>query len=325
MPRWLVRDAVMCVQARTNPNAVAPRMANLAEEAFELGSLVIEAIIKTNRDQDTKRGARQIGYSGEGGYNILYTISASDENVNRMKKRKASPIRDQQKEARRLAILSAAEALIRERGDVHFSMLELATGAGVSLATPYNLFGTKSAILYALLNQSADRIFTNAEPDPKGGLAAQTLASAASLAEVLSGDPAFYRPLYAFLMGVPNAMWRPAFTARSRQYWARPFAEADDFLVMPVSTDIVTDLLVVQALGCVEMWVHREIDDLSLGIELRRACAAVLLGLVAEPEQPLLRKAVAAPRTNYGGPSAPVAATGDQSAASAEKKRRASA
>ena len=239
-----------------------------------------------------------------------------------MKKRKASPIRDQQKEARRLAILGAAEALIRERGDVNFSMIELATGAGLSLATPYNLFGTKSAILYALLNQSADRIFTNAAPVTEGSLTAQTLASAAALAEVLSGDPVFYRPLYAFLMGVPNAAWRPAFIARSRQYWARPFAATGVVRTMPVSIDIVTDLLVVQALGCVEMWVHCEIDDANLGIELRRACAAILLGLVAEAEHELLRKVVATPRTASCGSPVPGDATGDQPTASGAKVRQ---
>ncbi len=60
-------------------------------------------------------------------------------------------------EARREKILQAAEALIRDRGEVEFSMRALAEAAGVSFATPFNHFGNKEGILQALLSARIDR------------------------------------------------------------------------------------------------------------------------------------------------------------------------
>lgn len=186
--------------------------------------------------------------------------------------------RDLNKQARRDAVMEAAERLIRDRGDVSFSMIELAKASGLSLATPYNLFGTKSAILYALLNLSADKIFASNSIQDGLSTGDRVLAAAGGLSNVLSSDPDFYRALYAFLMGVPDPTWRPAFIARSRLYWTAPLIHSAIDL-LPIDNAIIADLLVVQALGCVEMWVHREIGDHQLDTELRRSCCAVLLGV----------------------------------------------
>ncbi len=51
-------------------------------------------------------------------------------------------------------VLSAAERLLRV-GEADFSMRDLAAEAGVSFATPFNLFGSKVGIIRAL---SASRI-----------------------------------------------------------------------------------------------------------------------------------------------------------------------
>lgn len=60
-------------------------------------------------------------------------------------------------EARRQNILTAAEALIREREEVEFNMRTLAERAEVSFATPFNHFGNKEGILRALLSARIDR------------------------------------------------------------------------------------------------------------------------------------------------------------------------
>lgn len=56
------------------------------------------------------------------------------------------------KSQRREDILGAARELMRQSGDLQFSMRALAERAGVSIATPYNLFGSKQHILLAVLN-----------------------------------------------------------------------------------------------------------------------------------------------------------------------------
>lgn len=72
-------------------------------------------------------------------------------------------VREAQKEMRRQRTLDAAEALIRKTGTIEFSMQTLASKAKLSLATPYNLFGSKSAILYALLDGFLDEIAKESE------------------------------------------------------------------------------------------------------------------------------------------------------------------
>jgi AcrR family transcriptional regulator len=60
--------------------------------------------------------------------------------------------REQNKSQRKREILSAARVLMRGPDEATFSMRALAEEAGVSIATPYNLFGSKQAILVALLD-----------------------------------------------------------------------------------------------------------------------------------------------------------------------------
>ncbi|HEX4184149.1 MAG TPA: TetR/AcrR family transcriptional regulator [Caulobacteraceae bacterium] len=59
--------------------------------------------------------------------------------------------REEAKEERRRRIITAARDLIRETGDAGLSMRAIASRAQVSLSTPYNLFGSKRAILIAVL------------------------------------------------------------------------------------------------------------------------------------------------------------------------------
>ncbi len=61
-------------------------------------------------------------------------------------------LREDSKQLRRHQILLAARDLMRKTGDSGFSMRILASRAGVSIATPYNLFGSKQEILHAVLD-----------------------------------------------------------------------------------------------------------------------------------------------------------------------------
>ena len=61
--------------------------------------------------------------------------------------------REEGKDQCRRAIVKAARALIRENAETGFSMRSLAERAGLSLVTPYNLFGSKQAVLQAVLDE----------------------------------------------------------------------------------------------------------------------------------------------------------------------------
>ncbi len=191
-------------------------------------------------------------------------------------------LREQQKEKRRDLIVQAAEELIRETGDTDFSMITLAQRAGLSPATPYNLFGSKSAILYALLTVSADRFFNS----PKRTLAAADpyqhfIRAADGLADVLSRDPAFYRPLYRFLFGVVDPVYRPAFMELAHSYWLEATIRLSRMGVLPpyVSHKDLARQFVVQAVGAIDMWVQFEVDEAQMGALLRQGACVLLLGM----------------------------------------------
>lgn len=93
---------------------------------------------------------------------------------------------------RRDDIVDAARRLIRDSGEGGFSMRNLAVAAGVSIATPYNLFGSKQAILVAVLDADlADyqRELSAMQADEIGVL----FDASALLTAVLSREPDFYR------------------------------------------------------------------------------------------------------------------------------------
>ena len=60
-------------------------------------------------------------------------------------------------EARRRRILDAARSLIAKGGMAALSMRKLATEAGLSVTTLYNLYGVRDEILHALIDDAVDR------------------------------------------------------------------------------------------------------------------------------------------------------------------------
>jgi AcrR family transcriptional regulator len=64
--------------------------------------------------------------------------------------------REEAKHRRRRQIVRAARALMQQTGDAGFSMRALADEAGVSIATPYNLFGSKQHVMFAVLDDDLE-------------------------------------------------------------------------------------------------------------------------------------------------------------------------
>ena len=109
------------------------------------------------------------------------------------------------KQASKQAILDAARALILEEKSKDFSMPALAERAGVSLVTPYNLFGSKSNILLEIVRED---IFERAREID--GLACQDLAQwisdlSATLARVYYRNRHFYRRMIVTLVAQESA------------------------------------------------------------------------------------------------------------------------
>lgn len=179
---------------------------------------------------------------------------------------------------RRGKILEAAEALIRRNGSIDFSMQDLASEAGFSLATSYNLIGTKSAVLYWLLNRSVEQLQNQyREMKVTHFNRSEGFRLIEMVTSFFASDPEFYRPLIRFLEGVPDPVNRPIFMNAAFNFWldlSRRLAEADEALPLPPSVESAT-LMHTFFLGALNRWVHGEIDNENFEISIKTAAMLV--------------------------------------------------
>ncbi len=105
--------------------------------------------------------------------------------------------------ARRIeALLTAAAELVLERSGTEFTMHHLSERAGFSLATTYNLIGTKAAVLYRLLDSSLDTLAT-AQAQVESPHEIERIKAMVDLAvDFFTAKPDYYRPLMRYLLGL---------------------------------------------------------------------------------------------------------------------------
>jgi AcrR family transcriptional regulator len=189
-------------------------------------------------------------------------------------------VREAAKEARREAIFAAAEALIRRSGSTEFSMRELADEAGLSLATAYNLIGSKSTVLYALLNLRADALAESGAALKAGAEIDDHMGSSARRAvRQFTSDPEFFRPLMRFLLSVPDEVHRPAFMARGLAYWRAVMQPLEDAGRLPDGMGAGDFASVVHLVftGALDMWIHEEYSAKRFQQELDKCLALLML------------------------------------------------
>lgn len=166
-------------------------------------------------------------------------------------------------EDRRRQILTAAEALIRRDCSTDFAMKELAVVAGFSLATSYNLIGTKATVLYSLLNASVQKLMSESSLEAEQCLTPDSLRlKVCAATRLYTDDPNFYRPLIRFLEGVPDSINRPIFMRRALNFWCR-LSEAYEDKVRQYENPSARDnasLMHTFFLGGLNLWAFEEMS-----------------------------------------------------------------
>jgi AcrR family transcriptional regulator len=201
--------------------------------------------------------------------------------------RPAISLREKQKNERRQRILDAAESLIRSTASIDFSMRQLAATAEVSWATPFNLFGSKESLLYALLARSLDHIVVTGlhfrESDPL----THVIEAGENAVAAFLDDPDFLRPLYQVLLSVSHPEYRPDFMARTFAYWraaALTIPQASD-IPAKHPTDAVASALMAHFIGLLELWVHRDLDDRQFLQRAKSGIILIMLPLVPDAQR----------------------------------------
>jgi AcrR family transcriptional regulator len=161
--------------------------------------------------------------------------------------------REAGKAERRQRIIQAARELISETGNAGLSMRVLAARAGVSLATPYNLFGSKRAIVLAILQDVREfhaRFSHRQASDPL-----ERIFTAISLeVELHLEEPTLYRTMWAAIFDTSDDLRTTLWNAKRHAFWRGLLAAAAD--AGAIAREIDPD------------WLQRQLDHVSRSVML---------------------------------------------------------
>lgn len=197
---------------------------------------------------------------------------------------------ERSKAKRRQAIVSAARELIRETGETGLSMRALAARANVSLATPYNLFGSKQGVLVALSNIEAEAF----------GKMFQAQASTNSLSRIFEyvdmtfslyrSDEKYWRVMLRILYRSEDAQLRERLRKPRVRFLRALLKDAivAGNLDSELSVDFVSRALFGIYLYTVQEWVHEQISLERARLETGFGYSLILLAEAAEHAKPEL-------------------------------------
>jgi AcrR family transcriptional regulator len=160
-------------------------------------------------------------------------------------------------------------------------MRSLAARARVSLATPYNLFGSKQGVLDALLQTNLD-MFRQALSGSVSRDPIVRIFDVVSLAaQFYLADPAFYKALYLALFEAENVELRNLYSAGRQQFWEGLLAEAtaSHHLEPDTDTRALSRTLRYVVTGALHSWATSGITSEQLEAELGYGVSMALMGM----------------------------------------------
>ncbi len=193
--------------------------------------------------------------------------------------------REEAKAERRHRIIAAARDLIKETGDTGLSMRAIAARAGVSLTTPYNLFGSKRAIVIALLEDVREFHERFSQLRSVGPVDRIFQAVSITIA-YLADDPDFYRTLWTEALRFDSKELRGELQSPQRYgFWFSLLGEArnEGALLPGLELDPLLHALDGVYVAAMLAWVLGAIDVQEIEAHVSYGYALVLRG-AATPE-----------------------------------------
>jgi AcrR family transcriptional regulator len=201
------------------------------------------------------------------------------------------PSRTEGKHRRGREIVRAARALMQQTGSTGFSMRTLAEQAGVSIATPYNLFGSKQAIMYAVLDDDLEvyqKRLAGLHVDR-----VEIFFKAVSLATSLyATEPAFYRAVLSAVYNDGGTEYRSMFGGPRHAMWRGFVQGAVDagFLDTEVDVDALAITLAHIFFSCILEWAAGELSLAELEVRTQYGFALTLLAMATPASAKRLRE-----------------------------------
>jgi len=199
--------------------------------------------------------------------------------------------REQAKLQRRTAIMDAARSLMQASGTAGFSMRALADLAGVSIATPYNLFGSKQAIMIAILETEMQAYREQLERVRSDELEALFKAVTVATARY-SAAPGFHRALLFSVYNDGGTEFRSMFSGTSHALW-RGLVEGA-IQAGQLSADVEPNAFAMTLeqifFACLLEWVYGQLTMEELEIRVQYGFALTLLSMAEPASAPRLRE-----------------------------------
>lgn len=187
--------------------------------------------------------------------------------------------REAAKEERRQRIIRAARELIRETHSTGLSMRELAQRARVSLATPYNLFGSKAAVALAVLQdvrEYNERFAAMPVADP----VARIFDAVHLAVDFYLADPDFYQTLWREVFAATGDVRTAIYNPKRDVFWLALIEDAAkaEAIVPTLDCELLLHQLDHQFRSIMLDWVNGDLDPAALVPSVGLGYALMLLG-----------------------------------------------
>jgi len=189
---------------------------------------------------------------------------------------------EETREKLRRRIIAAARDLLSETASIEFSMRALAAKGEVAHATPYNIFGSKQAVLLAVLDADMAEFERALQARQKSDSLTEIFEVVRLCIEFWFSEPDFYKTLYRTLLDIKGAHQTFAMPLREG-FWRRLTrsmvlqGHLQDFVAEePLSTNLRR--ITLQTIG---VWIARDLSQNEVEAELGYSISLALLGVAA--------------------------------------------
>lgn len=190
-------------------------------------------------------------------------------------------VRARGKDERRGRLIRAARDLIAENHGGNFSMQELAARAGLSLATPYNLLGSKLAILQEVFRAESEGFRKNSIKRHAGQPVESVMLTVEALVSVFVRNPNFYRGLARSLSTLSSDDFHEKLSPMSEAMF-RPLVDGlfeEQAIHARISPALISAHLLRVFNSTFFLWATRDWDEPKFRHELKLGMAFCFLGL----------------------------------------------
>jgi AcrR family transcriptional regulator len=183
------------------------------------------------------------------------------------------------RDEKRQLIVDSARQLMRARASSDFSMRTLAEVAGVSSATPYSLFGSKQAVIAAVMDTDFDDFVAALSAEPKQGFGV-FFRLVDVTAEKFAQNPGYYRTGAQAIQATTDKALSSHFSLPRHGLLKDLVGEAIQRgeISHRVNADSLALSLGHQFYGWIQVWAK---GDMDLPAMVARAKYGMGLGLVA--------------------------------------------